>query len=149
MEKHPLVRTIYLYLFTIIGLVLVVTGTVRFIDLGLKVFIFKQADAEQRLQIQYPCSNSLPISMSKLDPLVNQSSTSTVLTADELATLKSFLDNYAKCQAEAKNINYLTSQRQRDASTSLAMILVGAPLYLFHWRIISRETKKREESSQN
>lgn len=38
------VRLIYLYLFSLIGLLIVVIGTVRMVDLGLKVFVFKDAD---------------------------------------------------------------------------------------------------------
>lgn len=141
MEKHPLVRTIYLYLFTIVGLALLVSGSVRFLDMGLKIFVFKQADAPERLQQQFYCQNYAPISISKLE----SSQTSTDLTVDEQATLKTFLESYKKCQEEGNKINYLTAQRQKDASGSLAMILVGLPLYLYHWRIISSETKKREE----
>lgn len=139
MEKHPLVRTIYLYLFTIVGLALVVIGMVRFLDLGLKIFIFKQADAQQKLQQQY-CAYTAPVPLTKAESAVNQASTSTELTPDELIALKSFLDSYKQCQ----NVDFLTSQRQRDASTSLAMILVGLPLYLYHWRVIGKEIKKRE-----
>jgi len=142
MEKHPLIRTIYLYLFAIIGLVLLVIGFVRFLDLGLKILVFKQADAQQKLQQQY-CPYAAPIPLTKAESAVSQPSTSTTLTPDELTSLKSFLDSYKQCQG----VNFLTSQRQRDASTSLAMILVGLPLYLYHWRVIGKETKKREENN--
>jgi hypothetical protein len=142
MEKHPLVRTIYLYLFTIIGLVLLVIGSVRFIDMGLKILVFKQADAPDRLIQQYSCQNMYygPTSIEKL--AANQ--TDAIFTAEEQATIKAFLENYKKCQEEGAKVDYLTSQRQKDASNSLAMILVGLPLYLYHWRAISREIKKRE-----
>ena len=33
-------------------------------------------------------------------------------------------------------------QRKRELSGSISMILVGAPLYLYHWRTIQRENKK-------
>jgi hypothetical protein len=32
--------------------------------------------------------------------------------------------------------------RQREISGSLAMILVGLPLYLYHWRMIQKEDKR-------
>lgn len=38
------IRLVYLYLFAAIGLVTIIVGTVRMVDLGLKVFIFKDAD---------------------------------------------------------------------------------------------------------
>jgi hypothetical protein len=144
LEKHPLVRTIYLYLFTIIGLALVISGAVRLIDMGLKVFIFTKADDEQKLQRFY----SYPIApVSSIEKLQNyQASTSTELTSEEKATLKSWLDDYQKYQQQASQIDSLASQRQRDASSSLAMMLVGLPLYLYHWRIIRKETKEEKQS---
>jgi len=38
------IRIFYLYLFSFIGLLIVVMGTVRMVDLGIKVFVFKDAD---------------------------------------------------------------------------------------------------------
>jgi hypothetical protein len=144
LEKHPLVRTIYLYLFTIIGLALMVSGSVRFLDMGLKMFIFTKADDQQKLQSYY---SSPVVPVSSIEKLQNyQQSTSTELTAEEKAALKSWLVDYQKYQDQASKIDYLASQRQSDASSSLAMILVGLPLYLYHWRIIKKETKEEKQS---
>jgi len=35
-----------------------------------------------------------------------------------------------------------TRNRQRDLSNSIAMIAVGLPLYLYHWKTIQKENKK-------
>jgi len=142
MKSNSLIRTIYLYLFTIVGLALVVIGSVRFIDMALKIFVFKQADAPQILQQKFSCQSYAPFPVSKLESVANQNTANSGLTSEEQTALKSFLDNYQKCQQEGANINYVTSQRQRDSSISLAMILVGLPLYLYHWLTIKRETKK-------
>lgn len=49
-KKHyPLIRTIYLYLFALLGLVLLTIGGVRFVDMGLKAFVFTKAEEEVRL----------------------------------------------------------------------------------------------------
>jgi len=32
-----------------------------------------------------------------------------------------------------------SNQRRRQLSTSLSMILVGVPLYLYHWKTIKKE----------
>ena len=141
MEKNPLVRTIYLYLFTIIGLALVVTGGVRFIDMGLKATIFRQADAPERFQQTYSCLYTFPFSPTKIEEIEKSAD----LSADDKETLKSFLESYKKCQEAAADINYVASQRQRDASSSLAMIIIGLPLYLYHWGIIRKETKARKQ----
>jgi hypothetical protein len=123
---------------------LVVSGAVRFIDMGLKVFVFTKADDEQKLQ-RYYSSPIVPVS--SIDKLQNyQQSTSSELTSEEKAALKTWLDDYQKYQEQAGKIDYLASQRQRDASSSLAMILVGLPLYLYHWRLIRKETKEEKQS---
>jgi len=143
LEKHSLVRTIYLYLFTVVGLALIVSGAVRFLDMGLKMFVFTKADDIDKIQqrYSYPAySTIMPIE--KMQQL--QTSTTTELTSEERAVLKSWLDDYKKWQEETGKIDYLASQRQKEASNNLAMILVGLPLYLYHWGIIRKETKEKE-----
>ena len=49
MEKkthYPLIRTIYLYLFALLGLVLLTIGSIRFVDMALRAFVFTKADQE-------------------------------------------------------------------------------------------------------
>jgi len=53
MEKHSLVRTIYLYLFALVGLTLLVIGTVRFVDMGLKAFVFTKAEQAEKVRQEY------------------------------------------------------------------------------------------------
>ena len=38
------IRLLYLYLFSFIGLIIAVIGTIQLVDLGIKVFVFKDAD---------------------------------------------------------------------------------------------------------
>ncbi|MDD5144741.1 MAG: hypothetical protein PHW72_01300 [Candidatus Pacebacteria bacterium] len=137
-QKHSLVRAIYLYLFTIIGLVLVVTGSVKFIDMGLKAFVFTKAEEPEKIQNRYYYPAPYPIE--KIESLQDNEA----LTEDEVANLKQFIKNYKEWQDREGKIDYLASSRQREASNNLAMIFVGLPLYLYHWGIIRRETKKSE-----
>jgi hypothetical protein len=134
-QKHPLIRTIYLYLFTLIGLVLVTIGAIRFLDMGLKAFVFTKADDPEKIQRNY--YYGLPIPVEKVSVL----ETSEDLTTEEIASVKSWIANYQEWQEDEAKIDYLVSRRQREASINLAMIIIGLPLYLYHWRIIRRETK--------
>jgi hypothetical protein len=112
MNKHPLIRKIYLYLFSLIGLVLVVIGCVKLVNLGLKAYVFTKAD-----QIyQYPMM--APVAPDGKTPAIAQPSQSDV-------------DAYQNKQ--------VASQRERDAADSLAMIIVGIPLYLYHWGVIKKD----------
>jgi len=134
-KHHPLIRTIYLYLFALVGLALLTIGTVRFVDMGLKAFVFTQAEDMQRLY-QGP---SMPY-----PPVVEKLQEEEGLSEEEKATIKQWLADYEDWKERRSKIDPVTAQRHRDASTILAMILVGLPLYLFHWRIIRRETKGKE-----
>ncbi len=97
------IRLIYLYLFSTVGLIVTVVGSIRLVELGLKVLVFKGADTYEyyapRLEGE----------------IVNQEEQKQVQDRET------------------------TRQRQRDLSASLAMIVVGTPLYLYHWKTIQKE----------
>lgn len=103
------IRTLYLYLFSFVGLLIVVFGSISLIDLGIKTFIFPDAD---RYDIYYE-------SQPKMEGVEQP-------TKEEL---------------EARQAKESTRQKQRQLSNSIAMILVGTPLYLYHWRTLQKEDK--------
>jgi len=146
MEKHSLVRTIYLYLFALIGLVLLTIGTVSFVDMGLKIFIFTKAEEPQRIRQEYKHFGTVPISIERIEKYQKGGElTEGELTEEEETAIKKWYQNYKQWQEAEAKIDYLTSQRHEDASKNLAFILIGLPLYLFHWRIIRKETKNKEK----
>jgi hypothetical protein len=112
-----LVRKIYLYLFSLIGLVLVVTGCVQLVNLGLKAYIFTAAD-------QY---YSYPVTAPALVSPIDKNVSTTVSTEPTDAQMKAYQDQETK------------SQRESTAANALAMIIVGIPLYLYHWRVIRKD----------
>ena len=138
-KQHSLVRTIYLYIFTLIGLMLLTIGGVRFIDMGLKAFIFTKAEEEQSLLYRQP---PLLYSIEKVEEFQDKEA----LSEEEKTAIKQWLADYKDWQERSLKINYIDSRRQRDASSNLAMILVGLPLYLYHWGIIKREVRKQEKN---
>lgn len=105
------IRLLYLYLFSFIGLLISVIGAVQLVDLGIKVYVFKGADVYET----YP--------RTKLTP----EGADLPLTEEEI-----------KYQMDLQN-KETTRQRQRQSSTALAMILVGLPLYKYHWKLIKNE----------
>ncbi len=114
--KNLSVRRVYLYLFSFLGMVLVVIGCVRLLDLAMKTYVFKQADEF----VYY----STPVRIDKAGNEVE-------LTSEEVEKQKR--------EQEEAQIKQTKSQRQRDLSNSLAMIIVGVPLFYYHWRVIGRE----------
>ena len=112
MKNNSLIRTLYLYIFALLGLVLIIIGGVRFLDMGLKTFVFTKAD--QEYNYRYPT------------PVKEIDSENTEEQCPELISQS----------------DYITSRRQEDASINLALILIGLPLYLYHWTLIKREIKQ-------
>lgn len=139
MNHHPLIRTIYLYLFTLVGLALLISGSVRFVNMGLKEFVFTKA--EQDMKIDYMRPMSPPMSIEK----IQQAEEGLALTESERLQIRNWLEDYEEWEDQREEIDYLTSRRHRDAATNTSLILVGLPLYLYHWFIIKRETKDKKE----
>ena len=108
------IRLLYLYLFSFIGLIIAVIGTIQLVDLGIKVFVFKDADRYDL--VSYPA---------KVDP----SGKEVKMTEQEISDQKKQQDTEAK------------RNRQRQVSTAVSMLLVGIPLYKYHWRLIKKENK--------
>lgn len=40
---------------------------------------------------------------------------------------------------EEQDKEYRASQRQRDAAQALAFIIIGLPIYIYHWRIVRKK----------
>ena len=140
MKKHSLIRAIYLYLFALIGLALLIIGSVKFVDMGLKAFVFTKAEESQEVRQMYKYYSVPPFSMDRVEEYQEE----VELSTEEKAALQQWVIDYEKWQEAEAKIDYLASQRQEEASNNLAFILIGLPLYLFHWRIIRRETKEEE-----
>ncbi len=133
MAMQPWVRTIYLYLFAFVGLLLVTMGGVRFVSLALRATIFTQADAQERLRMP-PQPPFGPKGESIQTLSQNQQ-----LSNEDRAAVQQWIAEYKRYQTESALIDPVRANREREAAGALAMILVGLPLYLFHWRLIRRE----------
>ncbi len=147
MQKYSIIRTIYLYLFACLGLILLTIGGVRFVDMGLKAFIFTKADQEQRIYQDRPLMPPYPVEKIKeIEKNLTTEKEEIKLTEEEKSMLKSWLVEYEKWEKQYSNFDPITARRQRDASINLAMILIGLPLYLYHWEVIKRETKENNNT---
>jgi len=137
MKQDSIIRTIYLYIFALLGLVLLIIGGVRFVDMGLKAFVFTKADEQQKLNY-YFAEPYTPISIERMKEIQEDEG----FTDEEKETIKQWLVDYEEQKEQRESFDVVASHRHRDASLNLSMILIGLPLYLYHWGIIRRETKK-------
>lgn len=146
-KNYSLVRTIYLYLFALLGLVLLTIGSVRFLDMGLKAFVFTKAEEEQRLYNKQP--SFAPIEVSRIaktegERLVPKDEIK--LSEEEKVRVDQWIKDYNDWREKSSKIDIVASQRHRNASLNLSLILIGLPLYLYHWGVIKKETKNQKET---
>lgn len=137
---YPLIRTIYLYLFTIVGLALITIGGVRFVNMGLKAFVFTQAEEEQRLYSIRPPEPFFGDALSSKERLAGLKNTA-VFSAEERAAVERWFADYENWEAQQKRFDPILAGRHRDAAMNLALLVIGLPLYLYHWSVIRRETR--------
>lgn len=109
---------------------------VRFVDMGLKAWVFTAAEEEQRINFKQP---PFPYPLER----VSRDGERADLTAEEKEQLRQIVRDYKNWQAEREKIDPILAQRQRTAANSLAMLIIGLPLYLYHWRLASK--RKEEE----
>lgn len=142
MKKSGIIRTIYLYAFSLLGLILIIIAGVDFIDMGLKAFVFTQAEEQTRMYEYEP-----PYAPRKImDHAEDGKSTidgKLELTEEQMEDVEMWLEDYADWKERQEKFDPIISRRHRDASRNIAMLLVGFPLYLYHWAVIKKEEKEK------
>lgn len=104
------IKKAYLYLVSLISLVIIIIGVGMLVNMGLK------AALGVKDYIPYPqsCPASPDGKTAPCDPALMQQ------------------------QAEADQANQANSKK-RDIAQSLAFIIVGAPVFWYHWRLARKE----------
>ena len=114
------IRRLYLYGASLIGLILIIIASVSLVNLGLKTWVFTKADDN------FYCERTVKIP-------------APVAEGDESAVLAG---GRAEAFPEGEKVDcdeQRTARRQRDASNSVAMLIVGMPLYLYHWNKVKSD----------
>ena len=110
-----LIKTIYFYLVSFVTLMILIVNSAMLINLGLKTFIFTEAD-----NYRYMPS---PVCYA---PVAKDGAEPAKLSAEDCA--KQNEDN-------AKNEkNNRKADRQRETAENISFILVSLPLFAIHWR---------------
>lgn len=127
------IRWVYLYLFALLGLILITIGSVQLVGLGLRTFVLTEADAEMR--IHYAPEPPMRMSPERMERLDND----TTLDPATIRALRLWAEDYERMAEQRATIDPVKSRRQRDAAGAIALLLVGLPLYFYHWQLIRRE----------
>jgi hypothetical protein len=107
------IKKLYLYSATLIGLIIIVIGAFQLINLAFKAYIFKDSD---RYQIAAPLYEPMT---GKVYPE---------------AQYNKMLEE----QQRNQDLEVLRS-RKRQASTGIALLITGIPLYLYHWKLVNKK----------
>ncbi len=115
MAMNLTLRKVFLYIFASVGLVLTIIGLVTVLNLGLKTYIFTKAD-------NYCFERSIP---SAVKPDGQELTEAEKLAQEE--------ENRRICEEQR------TASRQSQAANSVALLIVGVPLYFYHWNRIRKD----------
>jgi hypothetical protein len=137
-KMTAVVRTLYLYLFAMLGLIFVAIGGVQLLDMTLRALVFKQADAMERYEMP-------PMPMTATERL-DRYTKDPELSVREREMIRQSIREYEQWTERRRRIDPVVARRQRQAANSLAMILVGLPIYLYHWRLIRKSARRSIEN---
>lgn len=116
-NKPPIIKTLYLYVVSLVALFTVVFSLADIINIALRTYVFTAAD--QGYFGYYP------------EPACP------VRTADAATSTKDVCISAKERETIDKKNN--TAQKQRDLVRDISFIIVGVPLFLYHWRIIRKK----------
>ncbi|MCI0479716.1 hypothetical protein L0Y59_04175 [Candidatus Uhrbacteria bacterium] len=126
-NRAALIKTIYFYLVALIGLMMVVFSTADLVNLGLKTWVFPKADQNEWKE------PSCAVMMVK-EPALQE-------------TDEQFQQRLRQCEESRVNEDDARAIRnQKSAVRDISFIVVGLPLFLYHWMTIRRETKHGDKA---
>jgi hypothetical protein len=113
-QRTGILKKVYLYLVSLIALVMLIVACVSLINLALRAWVFKQAD---NTSYNYSC----PMAPASTTEVPNGNSC-----------------NIAAQQQQAHD--QLVSSRETESARDIALIVVGLPVFFYHWRLVRKET---------
>jgi len=157
MSTKNTIRTIYLYLFSLVGLTLTIIGAVMMVNIFLKTYIFKQANYNNIYSYPekppYLLAEYNDIELKKIEAIKNKDTEAQLkLTETQKQQIENWLIDYEAWKVrEEKRIkaeetrDYTKEENQRNMATAISMIVIGFPVYLIHWLFITRDLKNNKE----
>jgi hypothetical protein len=129
-SKTKLIRNIYLYLAALVSLIFVAVGTGNLLNTGLKYYFFPKAEKGGYSR----CNNQPPVYG------LEKTSYSTVATDDQKTQLENMLRDYENWKANNSGEECYSQERQNNAVNALTMMIIALPIFVFHWRLIKKES---------
>ena len=143
MKKANVIRSLYFYLASIITLAIVVGSLVYLVNMGLKTWVFTQADQGPSTRLGPPPTLYLSDTTGSVQPTKDVAVLGSKLEcADTCSLTDSQKTSIATWETNYKSwitaVDDPGSQRARDAVVALSFLIVALPFYLIHFRIVQR-----------
>ncbi len=138
MKPKNLIRNIYVYLATFIGLMMIVIPVVDMLKLSLESWVFPLAQEDY---YDYDTRAPEPYALEMLDEDVLEKNTR--LSEDDKTALKEWKEDYRAWQERQETIDWKKVEIQQDLVRDISTLLVGLALFLTHGAVLHRDKKRQ------
>lgn len=136
--KRPLIRLIYLYLVALIGLIVFLFGGVGLVNLGFKTVLnvndnfYNSPKDTCRGQM----SNGQYYGSGKPVPAPVAAT-----AGSEVKPVDMNSQEFKDCVKEEQDRSdrQSSNEKRREIALALAQIILGAPIWLYHWKVVQRD----------
>jgi hypothetical protein len=139
-KKGNIIRHIYFYLASFITLALVVGSLIALINLGLKTWVFSDANNDPyRVGPPPVLYFTTDVETKAVENSGSIDCTDECQITDQNKTvITSWLDNYAIWKETDQNPNY---QNSRSAVSALSFLIIALPIFIIHFRSVQKDAK--------
>jgi hypothetical protein len=137
------IRNIYFYLVALIALMMIVWSTADLINLGLTTWVFKNAD---KVDDWAPPVAPYIAPEQKTAETAERCADKCDLTADEKQQIQNWLADYKNWQDQQGVLK--VARKQKNAVRDISMLVVAIPLFIWHWKMISKESREVKENNK-
>ncbi|MFA5134461.1 MAG: DUF5671 domain-containing protein [Patescibacteria group bacterium] len=143
-KEHAVIRPTYYYFISLSALLMIVIAGGFLINLGLKTWVFPSAGEADKASSRYEMpAAELAYEKAPIESIVECGEECGV-DADTVTLAQGWLTDYENWNNSVHDVD----STQREAAAAIPFILVGAPLFWYHWSTVRRESKRKKESSE-
>lgn len=139
--KWKIIRLVYLYLVSLIGLIVLLVGGIGLLNTGIKALLGVDSDY-YGMSVKQVCRDPSYFSYAgKPSPVATPVATGTTETVKPVDVNST---EYKECVKDQEDQQKKTqdNERKRGIAEGLAEIILGTPVWLYHWIVIQRDNKK-------
>lgn len=122
--RSNVIKNIYLYLVSFVALMMVIFSMADTVNIALRTWVFTKADRAFFSEPYLACESG---------KIAVQDNAPRAITPEECQIAQ----DRSKKQQEEQRI----AEKQRDAVRDISMIVVGIPLFMYHWMIIRKKER--------